>query len=384
MSSAIDATANVTGLQPAPKARPMRFESLQVFRGLAALAVVFYHVMCFTEDQSGFVRGMNWLIPGASGVDFFFVLSGFIICTAHLKDFGKRERLGTYGYRRFIRIYPLYLIFTIVMLMRAVFGLGRHVTPYTSSVIWKSFLLLPQSPGDKTIVVPGWTLTHEALFYIIFALLICFGPRVRASLISLFLAFTVINTISPWPAPYWVHTWLSSPYNLEFAAGCAATVVARYRVGWMLPAGLAALAASWTFISLTVHTQNAGQPATMVLLFGIPYWLIVTGAASLERSGRIVSLPRALVRLGDATYSIYLGHFFFAAVLTKVVFDHLHVPAFAIILVVSLLATAFGFAVYFFVEQPLLGLLRSFPRQESQGRNGLEMTGANKCKVTAV
>ena len=53
----------------APKA--MRFESLQIFRGLAAVSVVLYHAMCYTRDELGATPLLNWLIPGGSGVDFF-------------------------------------------------------------------------------------------------------------------------------------------------------------------------------------------------------------------------------------------------------------------------------------------------------------------------
>ncbi len=358
----------------------MHFDSLQVFRGLSAIAVVLYHVMCYTRDLAGNRAGMNWLVPGASGVDFFFVLSGFIICSSHLKDFGHSGRLGSYAYRRFIRIYPLYFLFTAFMLVRAGLSLGRHVTAYSPAVIAKSLLLFPQSPGVNTIVVPGWTLTQETLFYLAFALLIWSRREIRVAFISLFLLLTMINLAWPIPGPYWIHTWLTSPYNLEFAAGCCAVILARYRVGWMLPAGLTALAASWTFISLTVHGEHPGAVSTMVLLFGIPYWLIVTGAASMEKNGQLLRLPKVLVKLGDATYSIYLGHFFFAAVLTKVLFN-LHLPPAYLIIVVSTAATAFGYLIYIGVERPLLKYLRSAPKTDHKSER---LTNTEKSALTVV
>ncbi|NBQ54213.1 MAG: acyltransferase, partial [Proteobacteria bacterium] len=44
------------------------------------------------------------------GVDFFFVLSGFIILHAHMDDIGRPARLGRYLWRRAVRVYPIYWI----------------------------------------------------------------------------------------------------------------------------------------------------------------------------------------------------------------------------------------------------------------------------------
>ncbi len=349
----------------APKA--MRFESLQIFRGLAAVSVVLYHAMCYTRDELGATPLLNWLIPGGSGVDFFFVLSGFIIATAHQKDLGQPGRLGSFAYKRFVRIYPLYFIFTALMLFRAVAHLGRHVPVYGADVILKSFLLLPQRPGVNPIVVPGWTLVYEALFYGLFAALIYFSPRVTVWICSVLLAFTVYSFVFPIPGPYWLHTWLFSPYNLEFAAGCGASVLAKRRVGWMLPLGVAALIVGWAITATQTVGISPGSPGLTVLRFGVPYWLIVTGAASVEYSGRILKGSGFLVRLGDATYSIYLAHFFFAAVLAKAVCDRFHkVSPEIIVIFVATVAVAFGYLVHVTVEQPLLNRLRRRERSTSK------------------
>jgi len=58
---------------------------------------------------------------GHAGVDFFFVLSGFIIFFVHGKDIGKPSRLPHYVWRRFIRIYPVYWAVTLISIVLAFF-----------------------------------------------------------------------------------------------------------------------------------------------------------------------------------------------------------------------------------------------------------------------
>ena len=69
-------------------------ESIQVARGLAALAVVFYHASLLFTQKAGLNIFSGIGKYGYMGVPFFFVLSGFIIGFAHYKDIGKKEKLG--------------------------------------------------------------------------------------------------------------------------------------------------------------------------------------------------------------------------------------------------------------------------------------------------
>ena len=330
-----------------------RFNSLQVGRGIAALGVVLFHtVSLLTHSVTGF--RYPYFSPACSGVDYFFVLSGFIIMNAHRKDLGHPSRLRSFLYRRLIRIYPLYLLLTLVMIALYSLHLG-HFFKLNAGIIAKSFVLFPQEPGIKPLLAPGWTLCHEALFYLICAALIFWGPRVRWTILSVIGVLTFINCLTSLPGPYWVHTWLFSPYNFEFAAGCVANLVVSRRLWWTSFAGVGLLLTAW-FVTVR-YSLPTTDPVHMIIWFGLPYFLIVMGATSFEIS-RALTIPRPLLALGDATYSIYLSHFVVVSAMVALC-TRLSVPVSACLIAIPAIAVAVGFLLYGKVERPILSYMRS-------------------------
>ena len=101
-----------------PPAAAERFGSLEVGRGLAAAMVAMSHALSLlaeprwlgVEPFGGRFANMN------VGVDFFFVLSGFIVTFVHWHDLGRPERLGRYARRRFTRVFPAYwIVLTVIV-----------------------------------------------------------------------------------------------------------------------------------------------------------------------------------------------------------------------------------------------------------------------------
>jgi exopolysaccharide production protein ExoZ len=337
--------------------RKFRFESLQIFRGLAAVAVVLFHAACFLREKIPNVH-LAGLMPGSSGVDFFFVLSGFIISQAHVDDFGKPHLFGHYAYRRFTRIYPLYAICSIAVLILYVLHFG-HFGKLRSEVLLQSFLLLPTRPGMKPILNPGWTLSYEALFYIIFGLLILAERKAARICLSILVTATLFNCFVVIRGPYFIHTWLLSPYNFEFLLGCFAAAIVERRVQWALPVGVCALLAAWILTTQYSLPLGDGAALHMFVFFGIPYFFIVLGAASAE-IGRTLRLPRILISLGDATYSVYLTHFVVCSALASFL-AYSTIPPALLVCLITAIATSFGVLVYRFVEKPLLALAKTPP-----------------------
>ena len=85
--------------------RAGRLPSLEIGRGLAALAVVMFHANAGSRLVGG--PDLHWMRALEHGVDFFFVLSGFIIFAAHADDIGKRGQILPYLLKRGIRLFPL-------------------------------------------------------------------------------------------------------------------------------------------------------------------------------------------------------------------------------------------------------------------------------------
>jgi exopolysaccharide production protein ExoZ len=139
--------------------------SLQLFRGIAAVLVILHHSTTILKQSTGkeFVWGIFEPF-GSHGVDFFFVLSGFIILYAHYNDIGKAN-LVQYFKKRFVRIYPVYWI-RVIPLIPILFlfpAIGAQGTETELSVIIESVLLIPNETPPFLGV--AWTLTHEILFY---------------------------------------------------------------------------------------------------------------------------------------------------------------------------------------------------------------------------
>jgi peptidoglycan/LPS O-acetylase OafA/YrhL len=100
---------------------------------------------------------------------------------------------------------------------------------------------------------------------------------------------------------------------------------------------------------------------------GLPASLIVAGAVALEANGRWRTESRWLRLLGDASYSVYLGHLY-AVIAFRVLWERAHLPAqgplWAAVFIGLCIAagTASGLALYRFVERPITRRLKDLRR----------------------
>ena len=155
-------------------------------RAIIPLLIVFSHASKMTLENFDY----NFLgipdLPRSGGVDFFFVLSGFMIYYIHMKDIGNKEAVKPFFIKRFIRIYPLYWILTLSVLpiyfLVPSFG-NEYIRHF--GVIIKSLMLIPQP--HSPIISVAWSLINTVLFYFAFALTIYFG---RISILPLLTILT--------------------------------------------------------------------------------------------------------------------------------------------------------------------------------------------------
>ncbi|MEO6380420.1 MAG: acyltransferase, partial [Nitrobacter sp.] len=231
----------------APEAGMLR--SLQIGRGLAALFVVLYHL-------NNSVWGIAKYFPdpfspllsfGNAGVQFFFVLSGFIIYLVHADDTGRPRRLLSFAFKRFVRVFPTYwvVLFAVLaaLLMNPALGtLGER----TVSRVAASVLLVPY-PQDPIVSV-AWTLEHELLFYLIFSIAIL-NARIGKWVFVAWQAACLANTLVGSPDfPYGV---IFSANNLLFSFGLAMAFLFRK---WRCPApGFVAIGGALAFLAVGLH-----------------------------------------------------------------------------------------------------------------------------------
>src|SRR4028119_2522583 len=133
---------------------------LQVYRGIAALLVVMFYLNQMSTERLNQVTFFNLFYSGWSGVDYFFVLSGFIMVYVHRSAIGKKDQLKSFLVKRAVRIYPIYWIITLTVLcfFLVIPGFANNKDLSLGKVI-VSLLLIPQK--DQFILEVGWTLTYE-------------------------------------------------------------------------------------------------------------------------------------------------------------------------------------------------------------------------------
>jgi len=274
-------------------------------RGIAALAVTLFHTSgMFADPRYGLERPFWPIVErGDLGVDFFFVLSGFIILTAHRDHIGQRRLVGEYAFKRFARIYPMYWLFTILLAAGVVLTAGATVLPSRFADV-ASVVSLVHFTGAPAPLSVAWTLFHELLFYGFFALLIV-DRRLGIMAMALWFGAVAINFhYAPFGQWTFVGTLLSA-HNLSFLLGMLACLVARRLnedAGWtLLLGGLAILA----LVYLNEHLL--GRSDLLQFGFSVAFAMMIAGLIPVERAGKLRQ-STLLLALGNASYTLYLCH----------------------------------------------------------------------------
>lgn len=307
-----------------PASRPA-LTSIQISRGIAALAIVLFHLSGAIAAPKYFDQPLfsYYFKAGSAGVNFFFVLSGFIITYVHFSDIGKPFRLYPYIFKRFSRIYPPYLIVLISVSVIAWYIPGMSESfPRDFSVIVKTLLLFPQDPSvvggtGAPIIIVAWSLQYEMVFYVLFAILI--GGWVSVALVG-------IAVVGYWfLEPHFTIAFLNLYFITLFGLGVIVALVVRARYlepaavpavvlgagGMMLMVLLASVSELFPGRDLDLHKDPGG-----ILAFGLFSSLLIFGLVSRELAGwRPVSGAGEL--LGDSSYVLYLTHFPIISVMCK-------------------------------------------------------------------
>ncbi|MEG4804500.1 acyltransferase [Microcoleus sp. ARI1-B5] len=338
---------------------------LQVYRGIAALLVVMFHVNQMSTERLNQVTFFNLFQAGWSGVDYFFVLSGFIMVYVHRSAIGKKDQLKSFLVKRCVRIYPIYWIITLTVLcfFLVIPGFANNQDLSLTKIIL-SLLLIPQK--NKPILDVGWTLVYEIYFYVLFSIAIWLKPKQSVPILSAWLFVTVlhfwkIDTIVKITEAFFGLNIVFGNMNLEFVlGGLAAYIVLKYNkkitnYRWIL-FGIANL--GYLILALLVAWGNIEFERINTFAVLAALLIVASTSIDLKDSPRI---PYFFIFLGDASYSIFLIHSPVISASTKIVqkanlgkyFDGFFAPA-----MVALLAVVVGCIFYSLIEKPLTVYLR--------------------------
>ncbi|MBV8324698.1 acyltransferase [Chryseobacterium sp.] len=286
----------------------MKIPQITFTRFLAAMAIVISH---FNKDM--FLYKIDYIsnifLKANVGVSYFFILSGFIMIVAY----HRKEKIAYFDYykNRFARIYPLYVVGLLLYL----------VTKYSGFSFYKGFLYLfgLQSwiPGEAMILnFPGWSISVEFLFYLIFPLLYNYfyskgNKNIWGGTVFIWIVTQIFCNLyagsSYYKGPHTESHELLYYFPLmhinEFLAGNLAGLFfvknhqrKNYDLPIMIIFGLVLL--SLVFLPLFYHN------GLMALLF-IP--LIVLISRNKGRLTKLFSL-KPLEYLGEASYAVYITH----------------------------------------------------------------------------
>jgi len=316
---------------------------LEVGRAVAALIVVLHHADQATAHFSDIARERLFMW-GQYGVDFFFVLSGFIIFYTHRNDGSGLARARLYAFKRASRIYIPYLPVALAYMgLLLVFQHGPlSERPWS---LWATFTLLPAEKSSTLTV--AWTLTYELIFYAFF--LLAFISRralLAASLIWVVYLLTVLSGHVARPDSAGLSA-LSNPIILEIFCGALAAwlfVRVPVRMRW----GILALGL-WGLVIMFWTGERA--------LLGPPLALIVLAAAMTpyRTPDRVTD---ALIFLGAASYAIYLVHSPVVSILARVL-QPLE-QRFVIFCAYVLIGTALGVLYHLLFERPAMRQAQRF------------------------
>lgn len=271
---------------------PVRLQSLQALRAVAALTIVLYHLESGLNIYMPVETPISLFRWGDMGVPLFFVLSGFVVAFAGMHH--PRPALE-FLYGRLSRLYPTYL-FTATLFISAIAilpasGFRGNPLPITLAGIQKTlFFEYGQISG---YVYVGWVLYYEAWFYIAFALVIA-----RFSIVSRQPWFSALISVGL------IATAITQSNLISyFLIGIAAFLLA-------VNPGQVPLRSPWKAALLVAVVANFLSTPIALLAFALVVFLYLLETSnylsSKSFSKHIVAAFRFLQLLGNSSYSIYL------------------------------------------------------------------------------
>lgn len=313
------------------------YELLDGLRGVAAILVLFYHIFegfAFAEGVDGAGDGIiRTLNHGHIAVDFFFILSGFVISYAYDDRWGKMSTGGFFK-RRLIRLHPMLVMGAVVgaiaFLVAGREQWGGETAPigWVMTAMLLTMFMIPAVPGAHYEVRgngemfplngPGWSLFFEYIGNILYALFIRRLPTrilaVLAVLLGVVHCWFFVGDVSGYDMvgvgwtiddhnfwgglvrmmfPFTVGMLLARTFRPRKVKGafwiCSIALVAIFAVPYIKPGH-------------GISLNSLYEVVCIALIFPLLVWLGASGSAS-GRTGKLNRL------LGDLSYPLYIVHY---------------------------------------------------------------------------
>jgi exopolysaccharide production protein ExoZ len=298
---------------------------VQALRGLASLAVVFCHSRSFYEGTPFGLVAVRWMLPGAIGVDLFFMLSGFIMVYSTVKFQPTAHYTTGFFIKRFSRVWPSYAVFTVAWAVLTLVQ-THHISLWDVRVIVQSLLFLPSIPHQVlyygSALPVGWTLNFEVYFYLIFGLCLLFGRFRWHAMGAWFFATLVLLPLSNHTLS--TDVWKSHHFSVLYLDLMANPIIAEFLIGVLIAQiylnervrfTTQFSARCWVLLSsgfAIVYTLVYQGPIHGLTNWGWPVALLMLCLAIASKTITL-AVPRVLVFFGEISFSLYLVHGFILA-----------------------------------------------------------------------
>lgn len=320
----------------------MTLSSLQLFRFMAAVLVILFH--------------MELMKSGYKGVDLFFVISGFVMYYSTF--IAEQKKAWKFVINRLTKIFILYWIALLVLYAVQPFDINRSIL--------RTFFLLP---GHFSVLGVSWSLSYELYFYFAFGIIVFvvhkkFHQPVFIFLLILSSIITILNNTYAGMKGTGIN-FLAGPNAWEFLLGISAARLfsAKFfktKTMWMWSA-LVIILILYLFTGIRYNDPKS------IIIYGSFSFLLVLSGVLLEKKYLLNPKLSGIFKiLGDSSYCIYL----FSPIVILVVKPVSHFSQMTTILTIVLISVLINR----FIENNLLRvarkkLIRLIPKTSSTSAN---------------
>jgi peptidoglycan/LPS O-acetylase OafA/YrhL len=301
--------------------KQVRYAYLSALRGIAALWVISVHVAHMPQPGMELPYWFDlYVANGVWGVQLFFVVSTFSLCLMQPSHAGEQRPLLGFALRRFFRIAPLFYLFVAITLLslfkpvRDVFntnpaGFDLNVSTFLTNVTF-IFNLVPGHGHQTSLVLAGWTIGTEMMFYLIFPFVYARTKNLWSALAAMLISLAVAKVFS-----MTVMLFTADPATYQ-----------QQSIFHHLPIFMCGFVAFWA-LPLLKNRPNSKQIGA-VLLASVPvqFYAVVEGSVpfiepfhwlgamfacfvlGLALCPIRILVNKATVWIGDISYSVYLVH----------------------------------------------------------------------------
>jgi peptidoglycan/LPS O-acetylase OafA/YrhL len=303
----------------------MRYSTLDGWRGLCALAVAVFHLPLVSHlTELGLIRHA-WLF-----VDFFFVLSGFILSHVYLPRLNEAAEIAPFMLRRFGRLWPLHIVMLGIFILLECgklvawqHGIRGEEVPFTASHAVSAIptnILLIQAMGLQSLPTwngASWSISTEIWVSLLFALIVLYARQWLLVLCAALAALSCL-VVAYWSPDFMQAdgTWAFFRCTFGFFVGVlaysyfAGPNAARRRNSYMdALAECSAIAAIVAFVTIASGPWSLVGP----LVFGVA----VVVFSREEGPISLILKFKPLRRLGELSFAIYMVNELIAVVMSR-------------------------------------------------------------------